>query len=108
MKLDFSSLPSERKNWAEATVGIQVLREDSEYFERRYRVFYIRQKDFEVQQWIYSIVDSLSCLGGVPGDQTMKEGESRRYFCKVLLRAYQDYLGDWDDDIEFLKVKRSK
>lgn len=108
MKLDFSSLPPERKNWVEATVGIQVFREDSEYFPRRYRVFYIRQKDFGVQQWIYSIVDCLRSMGGVPGDQSMKLGESRRYFCKVRLRAFQDYWGEWDDDIEFLKVKRVK
>jgi len=91
---------------AVVTVGIQVRRTDSKWIPFEHRMFYCKQKDVYDRDWASEEVSLLSVLGGVPGQHKMKIDESRRYWATIRLICTRDYWGEYDYDVEFLKVKR--
>ena len=96
-------------------VGIQVTRQDSEWIPFEYRMFWCKQQGqhedpryISDAEWAQEMVGMLNVLGGVPGEYKMKVGESRRYWATLRLSAWSDSMGEWDENVEFLKVRRAK
>ncbi|MDR9847090.1 hypothetical protein [Herbaspirillum huttiense] len=88
-------------------VGIQVTRYEG-YPDLGYRMFWCKRKDFETNEWLRQIIYSLNYHGGMPGDDRMKVGESRRYWVWISVKCHQDRWGEWEDTVEFMKIKRAK
>lgn len=95
-------------HWGRATVGIVVERRDSKWIPFEYRMFHCRQRNPNTWDWANSLVGMLGVLGGLPGEEKMKVGEVRRYWVRMSMHAWSDYWGEWDEDVEILKIRRAK
>jgi hypothetical protein len=94
---------------ARVRVGILVTRHDSKWIPFTYSMFYMRShRNTPLADWASESVYLLSVLGGVPGQQRMKVGETRRFFAHVELSYWHDYWGECDQDIELLSCRRVK
>lgn len=89
------------------TIGVHVERFDSEWIPLRYRMFWCKQRNVNVQEWAAVEVDLLSVHGFIPAVNRMKVGETRRYWVRMLISAYRDYWGEHDTEVEILKVRRA-
>lgn len=97
------------RSTATVTVGILVERQDNEWRPFIHSMFYIKQrKEVGVVDWASESVNLLCVLGGVPGQKTMKIGERRRYWARIEVQYWEDYYGEGDQDVVFLKVRRAK
>lgn len=102
--------------YAKVRVGIQVTRQDCKWIPFTYRMFWCKQREVPppesrlcpVSDCAQESISMLGELGGVPGEHKMKVGESRRYWATLCLHAYQDYWGECDEDVEFIRIRRAK
>lgn len=90
------------------TVGIEVTRFDSEYVPFEYRMFWCKQRTYNIVDWASEEVHLLAGHGGLPGVHKMQVGESRRYWVKMILDSYRDYWGEYYSNVTLLRVKRSR
>lgn len=98
----------------QARLGIKVECFDSEHREHEYRMFHCRQRDqgdekrCSIEDWMRDVVSCFPYFGDLPGVKTMKPGEVRRYWVHLRVTGTQDYWGDYDEDVDLLKVRRIK
>lgn len=91
------------------TVGIEVERQDSEWIPLEYRMFWCKQRaDHGAVDWAREEVGLLSIRGDPFNLMKHPVGTRRRYWVRMLMESHQDYWGEWDSEVEFLKVKRAK
>lgn len=93
-------------------VGIEVTRNDSEWSQADYRMFWCRQKDKAPDQYVWSWAqECVSCLpyhGHLPGVLALPIGTTARYWVTMVLTGTRDYWGEYDDEVEILKCRRIK
>lgn len=99
--------PMKLSSFCNVWFEVHVERYDSDYVPFMCRVTWCKQKDFRVQTWICQFVEN--SMDGIQfGQHTMKIGEYRKYRIHGILRGRFDYFGEYDDNLEILKVKRIK
>lgn len=71
-------------------------------------MFHCRSSDYQLRDWAGGLIAELDRHDTPPGHNKIKPGETRRYWAKIELRGYQDYWGEYDDEIEILEYWRAK
>lgn len=92
------------------TVGIEVERRDSEVIPLEYRMFHCRQRGNPgLVDWANEEVGLLTVRGDPFNlEKRLPIGARRRYWVRMRMESHCDYWGEWDSDVEFLKVKRAR
>ena len=91
------------------TVGIEVGRRDSGWIPLEYRMFWCKQRaDHALVDWANEEVGLLTVRGDPFNMMKHPPGTRRRYWVRMLMESHRDYWGEWDSEVEFLKVRRAK
>ena len=93
---------------ANVRVGILVQRHDSKWIPFTHEMFYCKQKEDGLVDWAQESVGLLGVLGGLPGEDKMQIGESRKYWVHATLTYNTDYWGDDDQNMIIISMRRIK
>ena len=95
-------------------VGIEVIRNDSEWLPFTYRMFHCRSKDCgddkhcSNSEWAADSISNWHSGEHLPGLLKLQIDQSARYWTQLRLTHHSDYWGEHDTEIEVLKCRRIK
>ena len=101
-------------SYAKVRVGILVERHDSKWRPFSYSMFHCRSRDrgdakyCSISDWMNETISCFPYAGELPGVKKIPVGGSRRYWVHLSVERSFDYWGEYDENVEILKVRPCK